>query len=89
MISADKPEEQVLTREEDFEADNHTFKVVLEKNLTWIDALQLCREQNMTLASVANAYIQAQLTVRVNRRRQPLWIGLFSVDVRVCAFLSD
>ncbi|XP_056590497.1 LOW QUALITY PROTEIN: lymphocyte antigen 75 [Triplophysa dalaica] len=77
---ADKPEEPVLTKEEDFEADNHTFKVVLETNLTWIDALQLCREQNMTLASVANAYIQAQLTVRVNRRRQPLWIGLFSVD---------
>lgn len=72
-----------MTREEEFTADNHTFKVLLEKNVTWMDALQLCREQNMTLASVANAYIQAVLTVHANRRRQPLWIGLFSVDVRV------
>lgn len=75
---ADKPEEPVVSQEQ-FTADNHTFKI-LEKNVTWIDAQQLCLEENMTLASIPNTYVQAVLTVEVVRRGQPLWIGLFSED---------
>lgn len=79
--SPDKPEEPVVSQEE-FTADNYTFKI-LEKNVTWRDAQQLCLEENMTLASIPNTYIQAVLTVNVVRRGQPLWIGLFSEDVRL------
>ncbi|XP_051531593.1 lymphocyte antigen 75-like isoform X3 [Myxocyprinus asiaticus] len=76
---ADKPEEPVVSKEE-FHVGNHTFKVVQENNLTWIDALSLCQSQNMDLASVSDVYVQAVLTVQVSRGGQPLWIGLFSKD---------
>uniref|UniRef100_A0A673JXZ9 Lymphocyte antigen 75 n=1 Tax=Sinocyclocheilus rhinocerous TaxID=307959 RepID=A0A673JXZ9_9TELE len=77
-ISPDEQKEP--EHKDDFTVHNHTFKVVQQGNLTWIEALQLCRSYNMDLASVPDAYVQAVLTVEVSRRGQPLWIGLFSED---------
>ncbi|XP_053490898.1 lymphocyte antigen 75 [Ictalurus furcatus] len=74
---ADKQEEPGVT-EGEFQANNNTFKVVLKENVTWYDALELCKKNGMDLASVADAYQQAVLTVHVSRAREPLWIGLFS-----------
>ncbi|TSS35876.1 Lymphocyte antigen 75 [Bagarius yarrelli] len=74
---ADKPEDPKET-EGDFQANNITFKVVLKENMTWYEALEFCKKNNMDLASVADAYQQAVLTVHVSKARHPLWIGLFS-----------
>uniref|UniRef100_A0A671PKU3 Lymphocyte antigen 75-like n=1 Tax=Sinocyclocheilus anshuiensis TaxID=1608454 RepID=A0A671PKU3_9TELE len=73
-------EQKEPEHKDDFTVHNHTFKVVQQGNLTWIEALQLCRSYNMDFASVPDAYVQAVLTVEVSRRGQPLWIGLFSED---------
>ncbi|XP_007237400.3 lymphocyte antigen 75 [Astyanax mexicanus] len=76
---ADKPEAPVVSQDE-FTVNNHTFKLVLRENLNWIDAWDLCKSNNMDLASVSDAYLQAVLTVNVSKVGHPLWIGLFSED---------
>ncbi|KAB5559385.1 hypothetical protein PHYPO_G00028380 [Pangasianodon hypophthalmus] len=74
---ADKQEESGVT-ENEFQANNNTFKVVLKENVTWYEALELCKKNGMDLASVADTYQQAVLTVHVSKAQHPLWIGLFS-----------
>ncbi|KAL2087575.1 hypothetical protein ACEWY4_016403 [Coilia grayii] len=75
---ADKPEIAAYSGEP-FQVLNHTYQLVV-KNMTWFDAQDHCRSQNMELASVADAFQQAVLTVNVSRLGQPVWIGLFSDD---------
>lgn len=65
----------------EFQVNNHTFKVVIREDLNWSDAWEMCKKNNMDLASVADAYVQAVLTVNVSKLGSPLWIGLFSQDV--------
>lgn len=60
------------------------YKVV-SGNMSWYDALQKCKEKNLELVSVTDAYHQAFLTVLVNRLGIPHWIGLSSQDVGIHA----
>ncbi|XP_041936044.1 lymphocyte antigen 75 isoform X1 [Alosa sapidissima] len=76
---ADKPEVAQISKDT-FHVLNHTYQLVQQENMTWFDALELCKNQNMELASVADAFQQAVLTVNVSRLGKPLWIGLYSED---------
>ncbi|XP_062383151.1 lymphocyte antigen 75 [Sardina pilchardus] len=78
---ADKPEVAQIS-EEPFTVLNHTYQLVKQENMTWFDALELCKNQNpiMELASVADAFQQAVLTVNVSRLGRPVWIGMYSED---------
>ncbi|XP_053369706.1 lymphocyte antigen 75 [Clarias gariepinus] len=66
--------------EHEFKANNKTFKVLLKNDMTWYDALALCKTNGMDLASVADTYQQAVLSVLVSKAQYPFWIGLFSND---------
>ena len=60
----------------------HSYKVV-SGNLSWYDAMNMCKQNNSDLVSITDAYHQAFLTVLVNRLGVPHWIGLYSQDVRI------
>ncbi|KAJ8255349.1 hypothetical protein GJAV_G00203860 [Gymnothorax javanicus] len=75
---ADQPEKPKFP-EGPFDVRNHTYEV-LQKNLTWFAANEQCKARGMELASVADGYSQAVLTVATSRTDGPLWIGLFSED---------
>uniref|UniRef100_A0A8B9J9R7 Lymphocyte antigen 75 n=1 Tax=Astyanax mexicanus TaxID=7994 RepID=A0A8B9J9R7_ASTMX len=60
--------------------EKNTSSSMFIYNLNWIDAWDLCKSNNMDLASVSDAYLQAVLTVNVSKVGHPLWIGLFSED---------
>lgn len=63
------------------------YKVV-SGNMSWYDAMQKCKERNLDLVSVTDAYHQAFLTVLVNRLGVPHWIGLSSQDVCIRAIYT-
>lgn len=62
------------------EYKDHIYKVV-SGNLTWYDAMNMCKENDSDLVSITDAYHQAFLTVLVNRLGVPHWIGLHSQEV--------
>lgn len=63
------------------------YKVV-SGNMSWYDAMRKCKEKDLDLVSITDAYHQAFLTVLVNRLGDPHWIGLSSQDVCIHAKCS-
>lgn len=53
--------------------------------MSWYDAMRKCKEKDLDLVSITDAYHQAFLTVLVNRLGDPHWIGLSSQDVCIHA----
>uniref|UniRef100_A0A3Q3WZL2 Uncharacterized protein n=1 Tax=Mola mola TaxID=94237 RepID=A0A3Q3WZL2_MOLML len=66
----------------------HSYKVV-SGNLSWYDAMNMCKQNNSDLVSITDAYHQAFLTVLVNRLGVPHWIGLYSQDSGINYQWSD
>lgn len=60
----------------------HNYRVI-SGNLSWYNAMVMCRENHFDLVSIMDAYHQAFLTVLVNRLGAPHWIGLHS-ELAVC-----
>lgn len=60
----------------------HNYRVI-SGNLSWYNAMVMCRENHFDLVSIMDAYHQAFLTVLVNRLGAPHWIGLHS-ELPVC-----
>lgn len=58
---------------------------VVSGNMSWYDAMRMCKENDSDLVSITDAYHQAFLTVLVNRLGVPHWIGLYSQDVCIHA----
>uniref|UniRef100_A0A8C9U264 Lymphocyte antigen 75 n=1 Tax=Scleropages formosus TaxID=113540 RepID=A0A8C9U264_SCLFO len=75
---ADKPESPHIPAS-NFTVGSHTYRII-QKNVTWFEALQLCKEAGMDLVSVTDTYQQAALTVAASRASHSVWIGLFSED---------
>lgn len=63
----------------------HNYRVI-SGNLSWYNAMVMCRENHSDLVSIMDAYHQAFLTVLVNRLGTPHWIGLHS-EMAVCILL--
>lgn len=59
---------------------NSSFKVIQE-NLTWSEANRRCEAEGAHLASIRDLITQAYLELQVYRAKQPMWIGLSSVQV--------
>lgn len=65
---------------DNIEYRSRSYKVV-SGNMSWYDAMHMCKKNDSDLVSVTDAYHQAFLTVLVNRLAVPHWIGLYSEDV--------
>ncbi|XP_015226780.1 PREDICTED: lymphocyte antigen 75-like [Cyprinodon variegatus] len=74
-----KTAEVPVISEKPFQIKNYTFLLVVQ-NITWFEALEYCKSKDMYPASIADAFIQSHLSVKVHRAGTPMWIGLFSED---------
>ncbi|XP_069094090.1 C-type mannose receptor 2 isoform X2 [Pleurodeles waltl] len=54
---------------------NSTYQI-LQKPMTWQDAMLLCETRNTTLSNIPDPYQQAYLTLAISGLRTPVWIGL-------------
>ncbi|XP_072343073.1 C-type mannose receptor 2 isoform X1 [Scyliorhinus torazame] len=67
---------------------NSTYRVI-QKPLSWLEAVWLCESHNETLVTVVDPYHQAFLTQVINSVQQPLWIGLSNEEgARTFSWLS-
>ncbi|TNM90933.1 hypothetical protein fugu_003222 [Takifugu bimaculatus] len=67
---------------------DHNYRVI-SGNLSWYNAMVMCRENHFDLVSIMDAYHQAFLTVLVNRLGAPHWIGLHSELPASKPFISN
>uniref|UniRef100_H3A293 Lymphocyte antigen 75 n=1 Tax=Latimeria chalumnae TaxID=7897 RepID=H3A293_LATCH len=67
---------------------DHQYKII-QKNLTWYNALGECMQYGMQLVSISNQYQQSFLAVTVNALGYPVWIGLSSKDDGIHYSWSD
>ncbi|XP_076829471.1 macrophage mannose receptor 1-like isoform X2 [Brachyhypopomus gauderio] len=56
---------------------NNSYKVQMEK-MSWDEARRQCRADDADLASVLDSITQAFAILRIDRFKQPMWIGLNS-----------
>lgn len=63
------------------EYKNHSYRII-HGNLSWYEAQKACLEKGAALVRITDPYQQAYLNVLINRLEAPLWIGLYSTDVR-------
>lgn len=61
---------------------NRTYRI-LQKKLTWYEALRLCQQNNSDLASVHSESEQLFLEDIVKQDGYPLWLGLSIHDVSI------
>ncbi|XP_053554324.1 lymphocyte antigen 75 isoform X2 [Bombina bombina] len=64
---------------EDEEYQGQKYKI-LQKNLTWYNALTECKKHQMELVSITDQYQLAFLAVKGSLLDVPMWIGLSSRD---------
>ncbi|XP_073715683.1 macrophage mannose receptor 1 [Misgurnus anguillicaudatus] len=60
-----------------FSLGNDSYKIQLEK-MSWDEARRQCKADDADLASVLNSISQAYTSLRVDKLKEPLWIGLNS-----------
>ncbi|XP_055073374.2 macrophage mannose receptor 1 [Misgurnus anguillicaudatus] len=60
-----------------FSLGNDSYKVQLEK-MSWDEARRQCKADDADLASVLDSISQAYTSLRVDKLKEPLWIGLNS-----------
>ncbi|XP_026888044.2 macrophage mannose receptor 1-like isoform X2 [Electrophorus electricus] len=61
-----------------FVLGNNSFKLQMEK-MNWDEARRQCRADDADLASVLDSITQALTILRIDRSKQPMWIGLNSI----------
>ncbi|KAL7876288.1 hypothetical protein AOLI_G00112510 [Acnodon oligacanthus] len=70
-----KPTEILKT----FKLGNASF-ILTQTNLTWTEAQRLCEAEGANLASIRDTSTQSYIAVQVYKLKQPLWIGLNSME---------
>lgn len=60
-----------------FKLGNNSYKIQTVK-MSWDEARRQCKADDAELASVLDSVTQAFITLRTDRLKEPVWIGLNS-----------
>ncbi|XP_069838881.1 lymphocyte antigen 75 isoform X2 [Dendropsophus ebraccatus] len=64
---------------EDLEYEGRKYKLI-QKNMTWYEALSECNNNSMKLVSITDQYQLSFISISVSQVGQPMWIGLSTQD---------
>uniref|UniRef100_A0A3B4D8F7 Mannose receptor, C type 1b n=1 Tax=Pygocentrus nattereri TaxID=42514 RepID=A0A3B4D8F7_PYGNA len=62
-----------------FKLENSSYTLI-QKNLTWNESQSLCKAEGANLASIRDILTQSYIELQAHKLRQPLWIGLNSME---------